>query len=237
MITGGGRGIGAATARLARREGWAVCLSWTRDEDAATRVADEVGGTAVQADVTDEGSVEQLFEAAAAMGSVTAVVANAGIVAPATRIVDMSVDRMRRMLEVNSLGTMVTIREALRRLSTDRGGAGGSVVAVGSVASTLGSAGTYVDYAASKGAVDSFVIGAAKEVADRGVRVNCVRPGIIDTGIHADSGQPDRAREVGPSLPLGRVGAPDEVAEAIVWLLGDSSSYVTGATLDVSGAR
>ena len=191
----------------------------------------------MHAQVTDPDSVANLFEAAAELGPITAAVANAGVVAPTTRIVDMEVDRMRHMMEVNALGAMFTIREALRHLSTAQGGRGGSVVAVSSIASRLGSADQYVDYAASKGAVDSFVTGAAKEVAGEGVRVNAVLPGIIDTTIHADSGNPDRPVEVGPRLPMGRAGIAEEVAEAIVWLLGDRSSYVTGAHLEVAGAR
>lgn len=237
VITGGGRGIGAATARRAATAGWTVCLSYARDRDSAEAVAAEIGGQAVQAEVSEEASVVELFRRAAEAGPITAAVANAGIVAPRTTIVDMDGDRMRRMIEVNTLGAMFTIREALRHLSTARDGQGGSVVAVSSMASRLGSAGTYVDYAASKGAVDSFVTGAAKEVAGEGVRVNSVLPGIIDTEIHADSGSPNRPAEVGPQLPMGRAGTAEEVAAAIVWLLGDEAAYVSGAHLDVGGAR
>ncbi len=237
VITGGGRGIGAATARLAAEAGWTVLITWANDEASAAAVAAELGGQAVRAEVSDPAQVEAAFRAAAAAGPITAVVANAGIVAPTTRIVDMDPDRMRRMVEVNTLGAMFTIREALRHMEASRGGPGGSIVAVSSVAARLGSAGQYVDYAASKGAVDSFVIGAAKEAAGEGVRVNAVVPGIIDTEIHADSGNPNRPREVGPNLPMGRAGTAEEVAEAIVWLLGDQASYVTGALLDVTGAR
>lgn len=237
LITGGGRGIGAATSRLVAEAGWSVVITWTNDEESAVAVAEEVAGLAVRAEVSDPAQVEEAFRAAAAAGPITAAVANAGIVAPTSRIADMDPERMRHMVEVNTLGAMFTIREALRHMETSRGGTGGSIVAVSSVASRLGSPGQYVDYAASKGAVDSFVIGAAKEAAGEGVRVNAVLPGIIDTTIHADSGNPDRPREVGPSLPMGRAGTADEVAEAIVWLLGDQASYVTGALLDVTGAR
>ena len=194
VITGGGRGIGAATARRAAAAGWTVCLSWLTDEFAATAVAKEVGGRAVRAEVSDERDVVALFAAADEMGPVTAAVANAGIVGPAIRVDEMSVDRIRRMLDVNVVGVMLTAREAVRRMSTLHGGAGGSIVTVSSLASRLGSPNLYVDYAASKGAVDSFTIGLAREVAAEGIRANVVRPGIIDTEIHGSGGQPDRAR-------------------------------------------
>ena len=237
VVTGGGRGIGAAVARRAVAEGWRVCLSWHGDEAAAQAVADEVGGLAVRADVADEDDVVALFAAAGDLGPVTAAVANAGIVAPPVRVEDMSAVRMRRMLEVNALGVMLTAREAVRCMSTRRGGGGGAVVAVSSIASRIGSPEEYVDYAASKGAVDAFVLGLSKEVAADGVRVNVVRPGVVDTEIHASGGQPDRAARLGPEIPMGRAGTADEIAAAVVWLLGPDASYATGAVLDVGGGR
>ena len=237
VITGGGRGIGAAVARRAAAAGWTVCLSWVSDEAAAQAVAAEVGGRAVRADVAVEDDVVALFDEAAEHGPITAVVANAGVVAPPARVEDLSVERLRRMLEVNVLGVMLTAREAVRRMSHRFGGAGGSIVAVSSIASRIGSPGEYVDYAASKGAVDSFVLGLSKEVAADGVRVNAVRPGIVDTEIHASGGQPDRVARLSPQIPMGRAGTADEIAAAVVWLLGPESSYTTGAVLDVGGGR
>lgn len=237
VVTGGGRGIGAATARRAARAGWQVCLSWNADRQAAEAVAREVAGRAVRADVADEGDVVGLFATAAAMGAVTAAVANAGIVAPQARLDEMGADRMRRMLEVNVLGTLLTAREAVRRMSTRLGGTGGAIVLVSSAASRLGSAGEYVDYAASKGAIDSLSLGLAREVAADGIRVNAVRPGIVQTGIHASGGEPGRPERLVPQIPMGRAGRADEVAAAIVWLLGDDSPYTAGAILDVSGGR
>jgi NAD(P)-dependent dehydrogenase (short-subunit alcohol dehydrogenase family) len=237
VVTGGGRGIGAATARRAARAGYRVCVSWTSNEGAARAVADEVGGRAVRADVADEADVRSLFAAADELGPVTALVANAGIVARTARLDEITADRMRRMLDVNVLGVMLTAREAVRRMSTRHGGAGGSIVTVGSLASRLGSPGVYVDYAASKGAVDTFTLGLAREVASEGVRVNVVRPGIIDTEIHASGGEPDRAAQIGAQAPIQRPGTADEVAAAIMWLLSDEASYTTGAILDVGGGR
>jgi NAD(P)-dependent dehydrogenase (short-subunit alcohol dehydrogenase family) len=237
VITGGGRGIGAATARRAAAAGWSVCLSFLTDAVAATAVANEVGGRAVRAEMADERDVVALFEAADAMGTVTAAVANAGIVAPAIRVDEMSVERIRRMFDVNVLGVMLTAREAVRRMSTVHGGIGGSIVTVSSLASRLGSPNLYVDYAASKGPVDSFTIGLAREVASEGVRANVVRPGIIDTEIHGSGGQPDRAHQLGPTTPMQRAGTADEVAAAIMWLLSDDASYTTGTIIEVGGGR
>jgi len=237
VITGGSRGIGAATVRRAVAEGWTVCFSWVNDRDAAASLASELGARAVRADVSSASAVGSLFEAARELGPITAAVANAGIVGEKSRVDEMSPERLRRMLEVNALGVMLTGREAVRSMSRRHGGAGGSIVAVSSIASRLGSPGEYVDYAASKAAVDTFVLGLAKEVAAEGLRVNAVRPGIIDTEIHASGGQPDRATRLAPQIPMGRAGRADEVAAAIVWLLGPESSYTTGTTIDVGGGR
>lgn len=237
VVTGGGRGIGAATARQAATAGWRVCLSWHSDRESAVAVAAEIGGRAVRADVASDEDVRGLFAAAAEVGPVTAAVANAGAVHAQARLDEIEADQMRLMLEVNVLGVMLTAREAVRRMSPRYGGSGGSIVTVSSAASRLGSAFEYVDYAASKGAVDSFTLGLAREVAGEGIRVNAVRPGIIETEIHARGGQPDRAARLGAKNPIGRPGRPDEVAAAIVWLLGDDSPYTTGAILDVTGGR
>jgi NAD(P)-dependent dehydrogenase (short-subunit alcohol dehydrogenase family) len=237
VITGGGRGIGAATARRVARAGWQVCLSWHADRAAAEAVAREVGGRAVRADVGAEPDVVALFAAADEMGRLTATVANAGIVERRARLDEMGAERMRRLLEINVLGVMLTAREAVRRMSTRHGGSGGAIVTVSSAASRLGSPGEYVDYAASKGAVDTFTLGLAREVATVGIRVNAVRPGLIDTEIHASGGQPDRATRLASTIPMQRAGRPEEVAAAITWLLGDESPYTTGAILDVSGGR
>lgn len=227
----------SATARRVTDAGWLVCLSWRVDRVAAETLAAELGGRAVRADVADEGDVLGLFVAADELGPVTAAVANAGIVGPASRLDAISADRIRHILEVNVLGVMLTAREAVWRMSTRHGGQGGSIVTVSSIASRLGSPGEYVDYAASKGAVDAFTLGLAREVATERVRVNVVRPGIIDTDIHASGGQPDRAARLAAQMPMGRAGTADEVAAAIAWLLSDDAAYTTGAVLDVSGGR
>jgi NAD(P)-dependent dehydrogenase (short-subunit alcohol dehydrogenase family) len=243
LITGGSRGIGRATARLAAARGWSVAINYARDEAAAHEVVEEIaraGGKAValRGDVTNEEEVVAVFEGATrALGPLSGVVVNAGIVAPTARLADMGAERMRRVFEVNVIGALLTAREAARRLSTSLGGAGGSLVLISSAAARIGSPGLYVDYAASKGAIDTLTLGLAKELAADGVRVNAVRPGLIDTEIHASGGEPDRAFTMGATAPMGRPGKAEEVAEAIVWLLGDASSYVTGALLDVSGGR
>jgi NAD(P)-dependent dehydrogenase (short-subunit alcohol dehydrogenase family) len=237
VITGGGRGIGAATARRVAGAGWQVCLSWHAVRAAAEAVAQEVGGRAVRADIGAESDVAALFAAADEIGRLTATVANAGIVERRARLDEMGADRMRRLLEVNVLGVMLTAREAVRRMSTRHGGSGGAIVTVSSAASRLGSPGEYVDYAASKGAVDTFTLGLAREVAAERIRVSAVRPGIVATEIHASGGQPDRAARLASTIPMQRAGRAEEVAAAIVWLLGDESPYTTGAILDVSGGR
>jgi NAD(P)-dependent dehydrogenase (short-subunit alcohol dehydrogenase family) len=243
FITGGTRGIGRATALKCARNGWSLALNYRSDEPAADETAREVraaGGHAitVRGDVAVEAEVVSMFdEAQSKLGRIDGVVINAGIVAPSLPLADMDSARLKRMFEVNVYGAYLCARESARRLPKDRGGHGGSVVLVSSAASRLGSPFEYVDYAGSKGAIDTLTIGLAKELAQQGVRVNAVRPGLIETDIHASGGQPDRAKRLGAGTPMGRAGRPEEVAEAIVWLLGDGASYTTGAILDVAGGR
>lgn len=243
VITGGSRGIGRATAVLCAQRGWSVAIQYRGNRQAADEtlgLVDQAGGQAlvVQGDVSSEPDVMALFDAAQdRFGALYGVVNNAGIVAPAQDVADMSAQRLRTMFETNVLGAFLVAREAARRLSTTRGGAGGSLVNVSSAAARLGSPHEYVDYAASKGAVDTMTLGLARELGREGVRVNAVRPGLIDTEIHASGGQPDRARRLGAATPMGRPGTAGEVAETIVWLLSDAASYVTGALLDCSGGR
>jgi NAD(P)-dependent dehydrogenase (short-subunit alcohol dehydrogenase family) len=242
LVTGGSRGIGAAVARSAGRAGWAVCLTYRDDAEAAAAVTAGIeagGGVAVpvRADVSVEADVLAAFAAADSLGPLTAVVANAGIVGARARVDELTAERVQRMLAVNVLGTVLCCREAVRRMSTRHGGGGGAIALVSSAASRLGSPGEYVDYAATKGAVDTLGIGLAREVAGEGIRVNVVRPGVIDTEIHASGGQPDRAERVGSAVPIGRAGRADEVAAAVLWLLGEEAGYCTGSVLDVAGGR
>jgi NAD(P)-dependent dehydrogenase (short-subunit alcohol dehydrogenase family) len=243
LVTGGGRGIGRATALLCGARGWSVAINFRQDEYAADDTARAVraaGGRAatVRGDVGVEADIVAVFEQASReFGRLDGVVINAGVVAPAQPLADMSADRLRRVFEVNAIGAYLCARECARRMPRDRGGTGGSVVLVSSAASRLGSPFEYLDYAGSKAALDTLTIGLAKELSRQEVRVNAVRPGLIDTEIHASGGRPDRAQRLGSTTPLGRAGRPEEVAEAIVWLLSDASSYVTGAILDVSGGR
>ena len=243
LITGGSRGIGAATALLAARRGYAVAVNYASQSRAADEVVRAIraeGGTAiaVQADVGDEAQVMAMYEKVdAELGRLTALVNNAGVVDVQSRVDQMSVARLERMLRINIIGSFVCAREAVQRMSTRHGGAGGVIVNLSSAAARLGGPGQYVDYAASKGAIDTFTIGLAKEVADEGIRVNAVRPGLIDTDIHASGGQPGRAAELAPAVPMKRVGSAQEVAEAIVWLLSPESSYTTATVLDVTGGR
>lgn len=243
LITGASRGIGRATALLAAERGWPVAINYREDAHAAADTAAQARqrgarATTVQGDVSAEADVIAMFDKARAdLGRLGGVVINAGIVAPAMRLADMTAQRLRRMFEVNTLGAYLCAREAARALSRSRGGNGGAVVIVSSMAARLGSPGEYVDYAGSKAALDTLTIGLARELGTDGVRVNAVRPGLIETGIHADSGDPDRAQKLGAATPLGRAGRPREIAEAIVWLLSDSASYVTGSVLDIAGGR
>jgi len=238
IVTGGGRGIGAATARLAAERGFAVCVNYRQDKEAAVSLAKEIKGIAVQADVSQEADVVRLFEETdRALGRVGALVNNAGIVDRSVRVEQITAARLARMFAVNVTGSFLCAREAVKRMSKRHGGAGGAIVNVSSIAAKLGSPGDYVDYAASKGAIDTFTIGLAKEVGAEGIRVNAVRPGIIRTGIHAVSGDPARVERIGQTAALQRPGEPEEVARAILWLVSEEASYLTGAIVDVSGGR
>ena len=243
LVTGGGRGIGAATALLAARRGYAVAVNYTANSLAADEVVRQIraqGGhaMAVRADVADEAQVLAMFEQLdAKLGRLTALVNNAGVVDTAQRVDEQSLARWQRMFAINVYGTMLCAREAVRRMSTRHGGHGGTIVNVSSVASVLGAPGQYVDYAAAKGAVDTFTRGLAREVAAEGIRVNAVRPGIIDTEIHASGGQPGRAQRLAPQIPMQRPGTAQEVANAIVWLLSEEAAYATGSIVDIAGGR
>lgn len=243
LITGASRGIGAATAALAARQGWAVAVNYQGNQAAAESVVQQIraaGGTAlaVQADVADEAQVLAMFATVdAQLGRITALVNNAGVVDVPARVEEMSTARLRRMFEINVIGSFVCAREAVRRMSTRHGGAGGSIVNVSSAAARLGAAGQYVDYAAAKGAIDTMTLGLAREVAAEGIRVNAVRPGLIETDIHASGGLPDRVRDLAHQVPMQRGGTAEEVAEAIVWLMSDASPYTTMSLLEVSGGR
>jgi NAD(P)-dependent dehydrogenase (short-subunit alcohol dehydrogenase family) len=243
LITGASRGIGAACARLAAGRGWQVCINYRSDASAAgaiVRTIEEAGGSAfaVQADVSQEEDVVRMFAAVdARCGRLDALVNNAGILARQTRVDGMDADRINRILATNVTGSFLCAREAVRRMSTRRGGSGGAIVNVSSRAGVLGAAGEYVDYAASKAALDALTIGLAKEVAGEGIRVNGVRPGLIDTEMHASGGEPGRIERLKSSVPMGRGGEAGEVARAVLWLLSDEASYSTGTFIDVSGGR
>ncbi len=238
VVTGGGRGIGAATARLAAHSGYRVCVNYRKQEDAAETLAREIGGLAIQGDVASEADVVRLFQAVdEKLGRVNVLVNNAGIVDRGARLESMSAERIQRMLAVNVLGSFLCAREAVKRMSKRNGGAGGAIVNLSSIAAKLGAPGEYVDYAAAKGAIDTFTVGLAKEVGADGIRVNCVRPGVIRTEIHLASGDPARVDRIGSAAPLGRAGEADEVARTILWLASDEASYISGALLDVSGGR
>ena len=243
VITGGGRGIGAATARLAAQRGYAVCVNYRENHDAARRVVDEIearGGRAiaVQADVSIEADVTRLFETSdRTLGPLGALVNNAGVLETQMRVDAMDAARLQRVLATNVIGSFLCAREAVRRMSTKRGGRGGAIVNVSSGAARLGSANEYVDYAASKGAIDTLTIGLSHEVAEEGIRVNAVRPGFIYTDMHASGGEPNRVDRVKAFVPMKRGGTADEVARAILWLLSDEASFTTGTFIDVTGGR
>lgn len=243
LVTGGGRGIGAATSWLAAQRGWAVAVNYTHGTAAAqgmvARIRD-AGGTAlaVQADVSDEAQVLAMFEAIdTKLPPLGALVNNAGVVDVQTRVDVITVPRLQRMFAINVFGSFICAREAVKRMSTTHGGTGGCIVNLSSAAARLGAPGMYVDYAAAKGAIDVFTMGLAKEVALEGIRVNAIRPGIIATEIHASGGTPDRAAQMAPMVPMQRAGTAEECADAILWLMSDSSSYTTGAVIDVTGGR
>ena len=243
IVTGGGRGIGAATAALLGSEGYRVCVNYRSNEAAARSVVGNLesqGAVAVpvEADVSDERDVIRLFDTVdRKLGPVTALVNNAAIVLPQMQVEHMDAIRINRILETNVTGPFLCCREALKRMSTRHGGQGGAIVNVSSVASRTGSPGEYVDYAASKGAVDTLTRGLAVELAADGIRVNAVRPGFIYTAMHADGGEPNRVDRLASSIPMGRGGSPEEVAQSIAWLLSDAASYVTGAFIDIAGGR
>ena len=243
LVTGGSRGIGAATCLLAAQKGYAVAVNYASNAQAAHTVVQQIqqaGGKAiaVQGDIAQEADIIALFKTVdTQLGRLTAFVNNAGVVDVASRVDAMSAARLKRMFDINITGSFLCAREALLRMSTRHGGAGGSIVNLSSAAARLGGPGQYVDYAASKGAMDTFTVGLAKEVALEGIRVNAVRPGIIDTDIHASGGEPDRAQRMAPLVPMQRSGSALEVAQAIVWLLGDEASYCTGSFVDVAGGR
>jgi NAD(P)-dependent dehydrogenase (short-subunit alcohol dehydrogenase family) len=243
LVTGASRGIGAATARLAARRGYAVAVNYSSNREAADAVVRDIakgGGRAiaVQCDVADEAQVLAMFDRVdGELGRLTALVNNAGVVDVSQRVDEMSLARLERMFGINVIGSIVCAREAIKRMSTQHGGRGGAIVNVSSAASRLGSPGQYVDYAAAKGAIDAFTLGLAKEVAAEGIRVNAVRPGLIDTDIHASGGIPDRVQRLAHQVPMQRGGTAEEVAEAILWLLSPEAGYVTMSLLDVSGGR
>ena len=243
LVTGGSRGIGAATALRAAEAGYAVAVNYSANSLAADEVVRQIraqGGSAiaVQADVADEAQVLAMFRKVdAKLGRLTGLVNNAGVVDVSARVEDMSLARWKRMFDINVLGSFLCAREAVRRMSQRHGGSGGAIVNVSSAAARLGSPGQYVDYAAAKGAIDAFTVGLAKEVAADGIRVNAVRPGLIETEIHASGGLPDRVRDLAHLVPMQRGGSAEEVAQAIVWLLSDAASYTTMSLLDVSGGR
>jgi NAD(P)-dependent dehydrogenase (short-subunit alcohol dehydrogenase family) len=242
VVTGGGRGIGAATCLLGAERGYGVVVNYASNSEAAERICARIhqqGGEAiaVRGDVSLPEDVEHIFKAADRMGTLAGLVNNAGMILPAARVDEMDAERLAKTFAVNVTGTFLCSREAVLRMSTRHGGRGGAIVNLSSGASKLGGAGVYLDYAASKGAIDTFTVGLALEVAGEGIRVNAVRPGVIDTEIHASTGDPDRVGRMAAQLPIPRAGTADEVAKAILWLLSDESSYSTGTTITVSGGR
>ena len=242
IVTGGSRGIGRATCLAAAEVGYDVVVNWASDERAAATTVEECGArgaraVAVQADVADESAVAAMFDRAEELGPLRVLVNNAGILHQQMRFDEMTVDRWRAVIDVNIVGAFICAREASRRMSTRHGGTGGAIVNVSSAAAYLGSPGEYVDYAATKAAVDTLTIGLGKELADEGVRVTAVRPGVILTDIHASGGEPDRPQRVASGVPMQRPGTPEEVAATVLWLASDAASYVTATTIDCSGGR
>jgi NAD(P)-dependent dehydrogenase (short-subunit alcohol dehydrogenase family) len=243
VVTGGSRGIGRATAIAAAARGFRVVIGYATNKEAADEVVAKIEASngkaiAVKCDVGSEADILAIFKAADSLGTLGALVNNAGIVGKSgVRVDEMTADRIQRTMSVNITGSILCAREAVKRLSTRHGGKGGVIINISSVAAKLGSANTYVDYAASKGAIDSFTVGLAQEVAGEGIRVAGIRPGLIDTEIHASGGEPDRAHKLAHMVPMKRVGLGEVIANAVVWLMSDEASYVTGATLDVSGGR
>jgi len=243
IVTGSSRGIGAATAKLLAKDGYRICVNYRSDETAANAIVRELAscGTtaiAVQADVGREDDTVRLFEIAdQKLGPITALVNNAGIVLPQMRVEEMAASRINQMFATNVTGAFLCCREAVKRMSTKHGGRGGSIVNVSSAASRIGAAGEYVDYAASKGAIDTLTRGLSLEVAAEGIRVNCVRPGFIHTDMHASGGEPNRVDRLAESIPMKRGGTPEEVAHSIVWLLSDDASYITGTFIEAAGGR
>lgn len=243
LITGSGRGIGAATARLAARRGYAVCINYLNRAERAQAVADEIragGGRAVlvQGDTSDEAAVTAMFETIdRELGPVTSLVNNAGITGKAGRLESYGAAELRRVFDVNVLGVMFCVREAVKRMSTKNGGGGGTIVNLSSVAAVLGGANSWVPYAAAKGAINALTVGLSRELAGEGIRVNAVMPGLIDTEIHAEAGVGDRLKALMPTVPMGRIGTAEECAEAIVWLMSNEAAYMTGALIPISGGR
>lgn len=243
FITGASRGIGAATALQAAQAGWSVAVGYNTQAETAAAVVDEcrsagVQAMAVQVDASDEAAVIAAFAAVQdELGPLGSVINNAGILFEVMRLDEMSLERIQRVVDVNVVGAFLVAREAVKAMSTRHGGAGGTIVNIGSAAAYLGSPNEFIDYAASKGAMDTLTIGLAKEVATEGIRVNCVRPGLIDTTIHADAGVPDRVERLKANIPIQRGGTPGEVADLIMYLAGDQSTYVTGSLINISGGR
>lgn len=242
IVTGGSRGIGRATSLAAAKRGYKVVVGYASNKVAAGEVVAEIEASngkaiAVKCDVGNETDILALFRQADAFGKLGVLVNNAGVVDLTARVDQMSAERLTRMMNVNIVGSMLCAREAVKRMSSKHGGTGGVIVNLSSVAATLGSPGQYVNYAASKGAIDTFTIGLAREVAEEGIRVVALRPGLIDTDIHGSGGEPDRAHRLAHTVPMKRVGTADEIANAIVWLMSDDASYVTGTIIDVSGGR
>lgn len=242
IVTGGSRGIGRATSLAAAKRGYKVVVGYASNKAAADEVVGAIEARngkaiAVKCDVGHEADILNLFKQADAFGKLGVLVNNAGVVDATARVDEMSAERLARMMNINIVGSILCAREAVKRMSSKHGGTGGVIVNLSSVAATLGSPGLYVDYAASKGAIDTFTVGLAREVSTEGIRVVGIRPGLIDTEIHASGGEPDRAHRLAHTVPMRRVGTADEIANAVVWLMSDEASYVTGAIIDVSGGR